>query len=203
MAEGKGKKKGGKLPIILVAVLVVAGGGFFAMSKGKGGEEEVKEPKLELGAVESLGDEFLVNLGDGRTFLSCKVSVQLRKPDPDVPDDHPHVADPAAGGDGHGGGGDPTYSIARDAVIKVLSGKSMDDVMKPDALKYLKREIAYAINHAVHHEEEADPKRKPKEDDHGDDHHEIDHEWLDELGWDHEEGPVLKVLFTDFAFQTY
>ena len=214
MAEDKGKKKkGGKLPIILVAVLVVAGGGFFAMSKG-GGDEEKKEPKIELGLVESLGEEFLVNLGDGQTFLRCEVSVQLRMKDKDNPDDHVSAADPAPADDGHGKGGDHTYSIARDAVIKVLASKTLDDITKADALKYLKREIAAELNHVLHHEEpsdedESDSKEKDEdegEDSHGDDHGghvKIDHDKLDELGWDSEKGPVLKVLITDFAFQKY
>lgn len=203
-AKAKKKKKGGKLPIILVAVLVVAGGGFFAMSKGGGKEEEKKEPEIELGAVESLGDEFLVNLGDGRTFLSCQVAVQVIKAE-DV-----HIADPSGDEKGGHGSGDASYNIARDAVIQVLSSKTADDIAKPDAMKYLRREIAAAINHAVHHEEPEEDtgkkKKKKKEeeaDSHGDGHAEIDHEWLDEIGMDSEEGPVLKVFFSDFLWQKY
>lgn len=212
-SKGKGKKKG-KLPLILVVVLVIAGGGFFATSKGK--KEEPKKPKIELGSVESLGEEFLLNLGnDGRTFLTCSISVQLRKPDPENKDDHVSAADPS--GDAGHGTGDASYSVARDAVISVLSTKTAEDLGKPDAMKYLKREIAAALNHVLHHEEpaeEEDPQEKKKkefekakggheEDSHGDGHGEIDHEWLDELGWDSEDGPVLKVLFNDFAYQKY
>ena len=215
--ESKGKKKGGKLPIILVAVLVVAGGGFFAMGKGKG-EEKPPEPELELGAVESLGDEFLVNIDkDGRTFLVCKVSVQLRALDKNKKDDHVSAADPAAGDGGHGGATDPTYSIARDAVIGVLTQKSIGDLTGKDSLKMLRREVAAALNHVLDHSEEEEPapeedskskKKKKKHDEeeesHGGGHEvEIDHEWLDELGWDSDTGPVLKVFFTDFAFQKY
>lgn len=208
MAE-KAKKKGGKLPIILVAVLVVAGGGFFAMSGKKGKGEKPKEPPVELGAVQSLGDQFLVNLADGRTFLVCNVSVQLDKKG--------HVNDPAAaeegGGGGHGGGAEMTFSVARDAVNTVLSGKDLSEITKKDGLKYLKREIAAAINHAIHAahpakdgEEATDPKEefKKAKEGHGgsaDEHHEeIDHEWLDELGFDAEKGPVLKVYFDTFTY---
>lgn len=226
--KGKGKKKGGKLPLILVAVLVVAGGGFFAMSKGKK-PEKPKEPKIELGSVESLGDEFLVNLGDPRTFLTCKVSVQLRKVDKDIKDDHVSIADPAEGEGGHGGGKDSTYSIARDAVISVLSSKTINDVTNPDFMKHLKREIAFAINQATHVEEHADGKdgeaaadgkdsaegkdAKEAKDGHASDNGhstdagleeaKIDDKKLDELGFDSEKGPVLKVLITDFAYQKY
>lgn len=217
-AEGKGKgKKKGKLPLILVVVLVVAGGGFFATSKGKA-KEEPKKPAIELGAVESLGEEFLLNLGnDGRTFLTCSISVQLRKPDKDNKDDHVSAADPA-GDDGSHAAGDASYSVARDAVISVLSSKKVEDFNDPNAMKMLKREIAAALNHVLHHEdpkEEEDPKEKRKKEreaekngghgdaGHGGGHAEIDHEWLDEIGWDSEDGPVLKVLFNDFAYQKY
>ncbi len=209
MAE-KAKKKGGKLPIILVAVLVVAGGGFFAMSSKKGKAEKPKEPPVELGAVQSLGEQFLINLSDGRTFLVCNVSVQLDKKG--------HVNDPAAaaeGEGGHGAGDEMTFSVARDAVNTVLSGKDLSEITQKDGLKLLKREIAAAINHAIHashppkegEEAAADPKEefKKKKDGHGDEkadehHEEIDHEWLDELGFDAEKGPVLKVYFDTFTY---
>lgn len=204
MAE-KAKKKGGKLPIILVAVLVVAGGGFFAM--GKKAPEKKEEPKPELGAVQSLGDQFLINLADGRTFLVCDISVQVDK-------HNAHIADPAAGGGGdHGeGGGESTFAIARDAVNTVLTGKQLSDITRKDGLKFLKREIAAAINHALHaahpaEEKKVDPKEEfkkskgeseaPAEDSHPP---EIDNEWLDHIGMDSEEGPVLKVFFDSFTY---
>lgn len=203
----KGKKKGGKLPIILVVAVVLMGGGYFMMGKGKG-EEKPEKPPVELGAIEDLGGEFLVNLGDKRTFLKCKISVHVAK--------EGHVSDPAADDGGGHGGGDHTYAMARSAVIELLSSKTIEDITAPDGIKFLKREMAAAINHAVHHEEEEESteedskskKKKKEEDSHGDDGHgdghaEIDHEWLDELGWDSEEGPVLKVYFTDFAYQKY
>ncbi|MCB0824655.1 MAG: flagellar basal body-associated FliL family protein [Armatimonadetes bacterium] len=210
--KGKEGKKGGKLPIILVAVLVIAGGGFFAMG---GKKEKPKEPEIELGLVESLGEEFLISLGDGKSFLTCEIAVQVSKKGEEVG----HVADPAGEGGGHGSG-DASYSIARNAVIDVLSSKSIEDISKPDALKHLRREIAAAINHSVHHEEEepaeeesSSKKKKKKKDEeashgaHGDGPYwHIDdetNEWLDELGWDAEEGPVLKVFFTSFAYQKY
>lgn len=198
MAEAKAKKKGGKLPLIMVVVLVLAGGGFFMMSKGKG--EKKKEPEIVLGGVESLGDEFVINLKDGSTFLVCQVSVQTEK--------EKHASDPSVG-EGHGGG---TYSVARDAVNTVLSQKTIDDLTKPEAMKFLKRELAAAMNHSLHSshppeegkEEESDSKkdRKKKKDEHAEEAHaEIDHEYLDEIGMDAEEGPVLKVFFDKFMYQ--
>lgn len=195
MAE-KAKKKGGKLPIILVAVLVVAGGGFFAMGK-KDAPKKPAEPEVKLGAVQSLGGEFLINLSDGSTFLNAEISVQL--------DAKGHISDPAAAGGGeHSGKTEATYSIARDAVNMVLAGKSIEDLTKPGGLKILKREIAAAINHAVHPPEEPTAEEKKKqehEEKKGVNHDEgIDHEWLEELGRDSEKGPVLKVFFDKFMY---
>ncbi|MCA0360076.1 MAG: flagellar basal body-associated FliL family protein [Armatimonadetes bacterium] len=201
MADKKeGKKKGGKLPIILVAVLVVAGGGFFAMNGSKKSEEPEEEPEVKLGAVVKLGDEIIVNLKDGKTFLVTQISVQT--------EEGAHVTDPA-GGDGkegdHGGGDKGgSYSVARDAINQVLSHKSIEDITKPGAMKYLKRELAAAMNHnlhASHPPEKGDKKKKKKkkeDEEHG--HAEIDHEWLDEIGMDAEEGPILKVFFDKFMF---
>ncbi len=204
MAE-KVKKKGGKLPIILVAVLVVAGGGFFMMGKKEAPKVE-EDPMPKLGAVQKLGDEFLVNLKDGHTYLVAEISVQT--------EEGQHVTDPAeaAGGEGHGGGGEPTFSVARDAVNMVLSNKSLADITKKDGMKQLKRELALAINHALHashpadKEKKVDPKeehKKKKEAEAGGGHHEeaaIDNEWLDEIDRDAEEGPVLKVFFDKFMY---
>ncbi|MBL8067917.1 MAG: flagellar basal body-associated FliL family protein [Armatimonadetes bacterium] len=197
MAE-KAKKKGGKLPIILVAVLVVAGGGFFAMGK-KEAPKKKEEPEVKLGAVQSLGGEFLINLKDGSTFLNAEISVQL--------DAKGHITDPVAGGEGggeHGGKTEATFSIARDAVNMVLAGKSIEDLTKPGGLKILKHEIAAAINHAVHPPEEPTAEEKKKQEHeakNGKGHEEgIDHEWLNELGRDSEKGPVLKVFFDKFMY---
>lgn len=207
MAE-KVKKKGGKLPIILVAVLVVAGGGFFMM--GKKEKPKVKEDPLpKLGAVQKLGDEFLVNLKDGRTYLVAEISVQVEAGG--------HVTDPvdAAAGKGGHGAGDPTFAVARDAINMVLAEKSLEDITKKDGMKLLKRELAVAMNHALHaahppkegEEEKVDPKEEHKkkkdqeEGKHEDAHHEeIDHEWLDEIDRDAEEGPILKVFFDKFMY---
>lgn len=204
MAE-KAKKKGGKLPIILVAVLVVAGGGFFAMSgKKEAPKVEEKEPEVKLGAVQKLGSEFLVNLSDGRTYLLAEISVQL--------DEKGHVNDPVPKAEGEKkddhakGGGEMTFSIARDAVNMTLATKSVDDLTKPNGMKYLKRELAEAINHALHaaHGEKSEEEKKKEQHEKeksGGHHEEIDHEWLDELGRDSENGPVLKVYFDRFMYQ--
>jgi flagellar basal body-associated protein FliL len=205
MAE-KVKKKGGKLPIILVAVLVVAGGGFFMMGKKEAPKVE-EDPMPKLGAVQKLGDEFLVNLKDGNTYVVAEISVQV--------EEGGHVTDPAEAAGGEHGGGDPTFAVARDAINMVLASKTLQDITKKDGMKHLKRELALAMNHALHaahppepgKEKKADPKeehKKKKEQEEGkvDEHHEeaIDNEWLDEIGRDAEEGPVLKVFFDKFMY---
>jgi len=205
MAE-KVKKKGGKLPIILVAVLVVAGGGFFMMSKKEAPKVE-EDPMPKLGAVTKLGDEFLVNLKDGHTYVIAEISVQTEA--------GAHVTDPvdAAAAEGGHGAGDPTFSVARDAINMVLANKTLQDITKKDGMKLLKRELALAMNHALHaahppaKEEKPDPKeehkkKKDKEEGKVEEHHdeEIDHEWLDEIDRDAEEGPILKVFFDKFMY---
>ncbi|MDK3160446.1 flagellar basal body-associated FliL family protein [Kamptonema cortianum] len=215
------KKKKGKLPLILVLLLVLGGGGFFMMSKGKADEPE--EPPVELGLIESIGDEFVINLKDGKTFLVCQVSVQVAKDG--------HATDPAGDKGGHGKGG--TYAITRDAVNMVLGQKTISEITKPEGMKMLKRELAAAMNHALHaaHPPKKDKKEKKSSkkesaeskteigdqkdskaskpsakeqnsnDSHGDKGHGIDHKKLDELGWDAAEGPILKVFFDKFMYQ--
>lgn len=199
MAEGKESKeaeapKKGKLPVIAAVVLVVLAGGFFFF---KGGGEKAEEPEIKLGHAEEVG-EFLVNLNDGVSYLSTKVTV--------------HMADGETiiHGDGHGGGGpDPAVM---DAVIQVLTSKSLDEVTSVDGKKRLKQELAYAMNHAIHasHGDEGDDKKKKKEEDedkeeeesHGDDHHGLPKDFKPENpDWDSDEGPVLKVYFTSFTTQ--
>jgi flagellar basal body-associated protein FliL len=189
-AEGK-KKKGGKLPMIIALVAVLGGGGFFMM---KGKEEPKEKPAIELGEIVSLG-EFLVNLADGGAYLRTEISVHVAK------DMH---LDDGKGGDGHGKKADPPAPV-RDAVIEILSSRSMRQISTPDGRAKLRKDIAAAINKAVpHHEEEKgkekdkDSKKKKKSKSE-DDHHD-EEEIVDET-WDNQHGPVLKVYFTNFATQ--
>lgn len=210
VAQAK-KKGGGKLPIIMVVVLALAGGGFFAMSGNKK-EAPKEEPEYQLGGIESLGEDFVVNLaGDPNVFVSANISVHGEK--------DAHIADPSAGkDDGHGGGKkEASYSIARTAVIETIQAATLEDISTPEGLKKLRREMATRINKAIHqvHEmmpsedgkESSDSKKKKRKRDKDEEegHHEIkiDHEYLDEIGLDAEEGPVLKVYFNKFVFQKY
>lgn len=178
----EGKKKKGKLPVILAVVAVLGGGGFFAM-KGKG--EEKEEPKVALGEIVSVGD-FLVN-SRGGAYIKTEISLHLAK------DAH---LDPHGGGGGHGEKAEPPAPV-RDAIVSVLSDQSVEDVMTMKGKARLKALLAKAINHAVHslHSEENDKKKGKKKDDGHEEPEVVD------KSWDSQEGPVLKVYFTSFAVQ--
>ncbi|MGE4216731.1 MAG: flagellar basal body-associated protein FliL [Fimbriimonadaceae bacterium] len=182
--------------MILVVVAVLGGGGFFAM-KGKGGEKV--EPKVELGEVVPLG-EFLVNVRGG-AFLKTDVSVHLAKE---------AALDAHGGGGGHGEAAEPP-AFVRDAIIEVLSSQSVESILSAKGKARLKMEIAEAVNHAVHEnhppEEDAEADKEGKSDKEGkkskDSHSKDDEEEPEILdpSWDNQEGPVLKVYFTNFAVQ--
>jgi flagellar basal body-associated protein FliL len=182
----EGKKKKGKLPMIIAVVAVLGGGGFFAM-KGKG--EPKEEPEISLGEVVPVG-EFLVN-SRGGAFIKAEISLHLAK------DAH---LDPHGGGGGHGEKAEPPAPV-RDAIVSVLSDQRVDVILTLKGKAALKAKIAEAVNHTVHslHSEE-DEKGKGKKGKKGkhDEHEEP--EVVDET-WDNQEGPVLKVYFTSFAVQ--
>ena len=184
------KKKKGKLPIIIVLALVLGGGGFFMM-KGKG---KPKEPEIKLGAIEPL-TEFLVNLKGGSNYLQTEVALQFK--------------------DGFKKEElDKNMPAVRDAVIMVLSSKSISELSSEPAKARLKREIAAFVNKTLEDlapppaEEHADEKKKKKkkkdEEEEVVDPRKIAATPADELEhpeWDSDEGPVLKVYFTKFATQ--
>ena len=196
-AEG-GKKKGGKLPIILALVLVLGGGGFFMM-KGKG-KEKKKEPEIKLAHAEiEMKDEFTVNLADGLTYARFKVGFL------------PKEGFTAATFDAHAG------EVA-DAVISVIKTTKKDDTLTEAHLKAIKKRIAAKLNKIFadteHKEEEesdeTDKKKKKKSEDEEDTHskkkksHDEEPEEEEEEipeGWDSAKGPILKVFFKAFATQ--
>ncbi|MCC6402986.1 MAG: flagellar basal body-associated FliL family protein [Fimbriimonadaceae bacterium] len=178
-------KKKGKLPMILVVVALVGGGGFFAM-KGKG--DAKKEPEVALGEVVPLG-EFLVNVRGG-AFLKTDVSVHLAKE---------ALLDEHGGGGGHGEAAEPP-AFVRDAVIEVLSVQSVESILSAKGKARLKVEIAEAVNNAVHENHAEEGEGKDKEEKGHAKGKESEADVLDPT-WDSQEGPVLKVYFTNFAVQ--
>lgn len=176
------KKKGGKLPIIAALVLVLGAGGFFGL-KGGGGEAKEEEPEIKMGDNAPIG-EFLVNLADGRTYLRAAVALHF-----DATFDAKHL--------------DSDMPVIQDAILMVLSSKSLEDVRSLDGKQKLKWEIAAKVNHSLHAGHDTKKKKKKKEEDaeaetHGD--HKVTPPENEE-GWDADEGPVLKVYFTSFVTQ--
>ncbi len=189
MVEG-GKKKKGKLPVIIALVVVLGGGGFFMM-KGKGGKEK---PKVKIGAeVAELG-EVLVNLKGSSTYARMNIGVQFVEGF-----DVAHL--------------EKQKAIIRDAIIMVVSARTVGEVSTPFGKELLKEQIAASINHSLHllHPPEAGekaPGEAPKKDAHGANNgqedgesHGIPRAKRVHPEWDSDEGPVLKVYFSDFVTQ--
>lgn len=189
--EGGGKKKGGgKLPIILVLVIVLLGGGFFVM-KGKG--KKPKKPPVELGEIEPM-TEYLVNLKGGVTYLRMEIGVQMKKGFEKKKFEEKMPA-------------------LRDAVLMILTNKSLKDVSSNEGKVHLKREICFSLNKVLKEEE----KEKKKDDEESSD--ESDGEKKDKDSKDGEKdkgkekkeekipegmdgsGPALKIYITNFATQ--
>lgn len=170
--------------IIIAAVAVLGGGGYFAMNKG--GDAEPAEQKVELGEMYPLG-EFLVNLADGRTFCKAEITLHLAK---DV-----YLVE--GGGDKKKKGG-PGDDHIRDAVNLVLSSKTLEEVSTVEGKMALKREIARAVNEAAGKGSES-KSEEGSEDAKGEEGTEVVTEAKSD--WDSDTGPVLKVYFRSFATQ--
>jgi flagellar FliL protein len=116
------KKKKGKLPIIIVLALLLAAGGFFGM-KARG---KHPKPELKLGKAEKL-DEFLTNLVGSNAYIRTTIALQFvsdfdaKKLEESIP------------------------SI-KDAVIMRLSTKAVADVDTVEGKIRLKKEIAEDVN---------------------------------------------------------
>lgn len=209
----EGKKKGGKLPIIIILAVALGAGGYFGMkSRSSGGPP--KPPEAELGHMMSLGDEFIINLYEREFFVRTKVAIQL--------DEHAKVG---GGGGGHEGGGTPDeLNAMRDAVVARLNSIRLDDISKPNFYIKLKRLLAMDINHSLSllekkkeekkddSKEKSDEKDKEKskeasKEEEAPPYHpplpgdldKIDLNALEHKEWDSDKGPVLKIYFTDFA----
>lgn len=204
--EATAKKKGGKLPMIVILAVVLGAGGFFGMKMKA--PKEVKKPETKLGKVVPL-EEFLVNLSDGSTYLRTTISLHLK-------DGFEMEAGGKEGGEGKGGGGGE-MDIIRDAVIGVLTSQSPEGVRSLSGKKKLRAQLAEAINEQleeIESQKEAEKNggkategadKKSEEGKEGKDGKEPSKEGKDEgkahPDWDSQEGPVLKVYFTSFATQ--
>lgn len=211
--EKKEKKKGGKLPIVIVLGGMLAAGGYFGM-QSRAPKGPVKEPEPELGEIVDMAPEFVVNLREREYFLRATIAFQMDK------NSKVHLG---GDGGGHGGGGPSAEMIAlRDVITERLSSLSVADLRRPDFYARLRRVLASDANRVLHlvaHHEEAAPAKDEKKSKKGEkDKHEaeahdepmpkatlytvtLDPSKLEYPDWDAEEGPILKVYITSFATQ--
>jgi flagellar protein FliL len=146
--EAPKKNKSKFLLIVIIAgVLILGSGGYFAwkfllaapdkatvVKKRIGNQmnssarQEADETKSTLGPVQPL-ETFIVNLSsaDGQRYLKATVSVELS--------DEAAVKEAAA-----------RAAQLRDAIIVLLSSKTVDEVTKLEGKEMLKREIVARIN---------------------------------------------------------
>lgn len=180
----KGKKaksgKKGKLPILIALVVVLGGGGFFGL-KMAGGKPKAEVETLKLGDtahVLSLG-EFMVNTTDSEAFLRATVFL--------------HMADKTALFEAAGGHGETTSVEALapyvDAVREVLATQKRKDLSAVDGENRVKLRIAKAVNELYRKRNPEGSAHLPKPD--GKEH----------TDWHSTDGPVLVVYFSDYVWE--
>ena len=179
---GPAPKKKGKLPAIIMLAVLLGAGGFFGM-KMRAPHNKQKAPEVKLGEILKL-KEFLVNLADGKTFLRTEMSLHLKE---GVKIDDGGATE---------GGGSPEMAMIQDAIIAVLTSKTAREVGTLDGKRQLQRDIAAAVNNELN-QFEAEKAGKPAPS-------------VEKLGaapsakhpdWASDTGPVLRVYFTNFATQ--
>lgn len=126
--EGKGGKKKIFILLFLGLLLIgIAGGAIFFLGK-KGGEEGgAQKPKKAKKVAEGVFidlDPIIVNLLDptGRRYLQVRISLEVpdKKAEAEVKKREPKI---------------------KDIILSILSGKTVDEVIVPDAKEKIKREI--------------------------------------------------------------
>ncbi|RMG40301.1 MAG: flagellar basal body protein FliL [Candidatus Dadabacteria bacterium] len=160
--EGAKPKSKKKLFIIIGAVvlLLVGGGVAFAFigggSSGEEGEDEQVEEHQEKHYETVEFDTFIVNLSANSSFLKVKLILEY---DPELVmggegEGGGHAYGGGASGGGEGEGGLPGVlgekePQIRDAVIRVLSSKTAEEVLTQEGKEALKEELIEAINEAT------------------------------------------------------
>ena len=144
------KSEGGKkkLPLsLIIGVVVLIIGMFIGKAVLGGSKKDTKAEKLvkqEVGLSLPL-DEFLVNLnGGGDHYLRAQISLGLRKGMTEE-EGKEHVAP------------------MRDAILSVLSAKSLAQITKPKDREALKEEIKTTINASMSEGNEKDKGKDGKE----------------------------------------
>lgn len=114
--------------VLLVVVLIVVGKGM--MGKGKDQKPEKKKKSTEVGITMPL-DEFLVNLnGGGDHYLRTTVALGLTKTATEEESKE-------------------KSAMMRDAILTVLSAKSLKDLSNNDGKDSLKDELKTKVNEAI------------------------------------------------------
>lgn len=178
VAEPAKKKGKGKLPVLLALVLVLGGGGFFAMKmKGSPAKSDVK-----LGEIVDMPEE-LVNLRSANTFARIEVSVHLRE------------GFQKADFEKHG-------AAIEDALISTLRAKSLRDISTPEGTEQFKRELGAAFNAIVEPNQPTTEQPKSPQTTDAKDGNDVEQQpSTKHADWVSETGPVLKVYFRSFATQ--
>lgn len=158
--EGEQKKGKGKLLLIIgVVIILLASAGVSSMlllggEEPEGGEhgEEEHEEQVHYETFEL--DTIIVNLSKSNSFLKVKMLIEF---DPT----HLHGDDGHGGGGAYGGGGSGGGDAApaglpgvlgekepmiRDAIIRVLSSKTAEQILTVEGKEELKEELVEAIN---------------------------------------------------------
>lgn len=199
--QAKSKKKG-KLPILIALVLVLGAGGYFGF-KMRSGTAKVA-PKVALGEIVPL-TEFLVNLQDGDVYLRTEIALHLRT--------------------GFAKEGlDKNLPAVRDAILLLLSSRSLNQIGTTQGKEQLKKDIAAAVNKLLEPREaltkengESGQRSAPDETQTGPDKRPTSGPTKstetkaasgssttavpEHPEWQSQTGPVLKVYFTSFATQ--
>ncbi len=136
VTENTDKKKGGtlKLILIIVAAVVLAGGGtaaYFMLTGGDGDGKKKEEPAEKgghaAGAVFPL-EPFIVNIYDGQDMRYLRVKVEL-----EVPNEEAKTELTAR------------QAQLRDAILVLLSAKTMLDIRDQQGKNQLRQEIFMAV----------------------------------------------------------
>lgn len=167
--EGKEAPKKGKkgLIIIIVAVVLVLGGGGAAvmLMGGEPKEEHAEEVELPPHLVMADLGQFIVNLTKSTSFLKVSLLVEY---DANIIDLAMKASEGHGGGHGGGSGGGggeaagpaglppflkPREPMLKDAVIRVLSSKTSEEVLTAAGKDALKDELVEALNEAAEMDE--------------------------------------------------
>lgn len=175
------KKKKGKLPVLIVVAIMLFAGGFFGMKMRGGGKTE---PDVKLGKIVEF-EEKLYNLNDMQTWLRVTVAVHLREGY-----DEKKFAE--------------NIAPIEDAMNMVVRAKSPSQVQTIAGLKALKKELVTKINDALASLEpkvEKKPTKSADDEEGNDEKAEKPAENKADNDWESQTGPVLKLYFRAFAVQ--